>query len=144
MSTQSRGPKKLVIGLIILVAIAIVVTIAFSSDFSFLGQQKYSTVTVGGRIIGKAFTEGNAVGNVTTLFFEPTNDSSQRRGLPAGIKADGTYSITLTNGMNYTVYMYVVDPNNDEDTGICQGQTIFLNNLHQASYFFDITPVNCA
>jgi hypothetical protein len=98
---------------------------------------------VGGRIIGKAFTEGNAVGNVTTVFFGETNNPSAK-GLSAAIKADGTYSITLTNRMNYTVYMYVVDPNNAGDTGICQGQTISLNDPHQASYVFDIIPVNCA
>jgi hypothetical protein len=143
MSAQSQGPKKVVIGLVVLVAIAIVATIGLSGDFSLSGQQNYSTAAVGGRIIGKAFTEGNAVGNVTTVFFGQTNNASAK-GLPAAIKADGTYSITLANGMNYTVYMYVVDPNNDEDTGICQGQTVSLNNLRQASYVFDFIPVNCA
>jgi len=133
-----------VIALIVLVAAAaIFAATTLSGNFGLSGQQSYSTATVGGKIIGKAFTEGNAVGNVTTIFFGPTNNPSEK-GLPAGIKADGTYLITLTNGMNYTVYMYVVDPNNDEDTGICQGQTISLNNLHQASYVFDISPVNCA
>lgn len=126
-----------------MVAVAIVATIALSGGVSLSGQRTYSTATVGGKIIGKAFTEGNAIGNVTTIFFGATNNSTGK-GLPAGIKADGTYAITLTNGMNYTVYMYVVDPNNDEDTGICQGQTVSLNNLHQASYVFDMIPVNCA
>src|SRR5438445_3100725 len=133
MSAQSRRSKRLVIALIVLAAAAIFAATTLSGNFGLSGQQSYSTATVGGKIIGKAFTEGNAVGNVTALFFGPTNNSSQAKGLPADIKAGGAYSITLTNGMNYAVYMYVVDPNNDEDTGICQGQTISLNNLHQAS-----------
>jgi hypothetical protein len=131
------------LALIALVAVAILATATLSGNFRLLGQQTYSTAKVGGRIIGKAFTAGNAIGTVTTIFFRPANNSTAK-GLPASIDADGTYSITLTNGKNYTVHMYVVDPNNDEDTGICQGQTVFLNNLHQASYSFDITPVNCA
>ncbi len=142
MPTKSRGSKKLVIALIVLVAAAIFAATTLSGNFG-LGQQTYSTATVGGKIIGKAFTEGNAVGNVTNIFFGPTNNQS-RAGFPADVMAGGVYAVTLTNGMNYTVYMYVVDPNNDEDTGICQGQTISLNNLHQASYVFDISPVNCA
>jgi hypothetical protein len=40
--------------------------------------------------------------------------------------------------------MYVINPNNDEDTAVCQGQTVFLTNIHQATYVFDIFPVNCA
>ena len=144
MSIQLRESKKIVIALVVLVATAILATAALSGNFGLFGQQTYPTATVGGRIIGKAFTEGNAVGSVTAVFFESTNNPPQAKGLPASIKADGTFSITLTNGMNYTVYMYVVDPNNDEDTGICQGQTVSLNNLYQASYVFDVTPVNCA
>jgi len=143
MLSQSLRPKKFVIALVALVAVLIVATGALSGNLNLTGQQTYPTATVGGRIIGKAFTEGNAVGNVTSIFFGAVNNTAQGKGLPADIKADGTFSIRLTNGMNYTVYMYVVDPNNDEDTGICQGQEVFLNNLHQSSYFFKITPVNC-
>ncbi len=141
MMSKLRGSKNSAIALSALVVIVIAAA-ALSGHFGVSGQQTYSTANVSGKVIGKAYTQGNAVGNVTTIFFGPTNDSSQK-GLPANIKSDGSYSITLTNGMNYTVYMYVINPNNDEDTGICQGQTIFMNNIHQASYVFDITPVNC-
>jgi hypothetical protein len=137
-------PKKVVIALVVLAATAVLATTILAGNFDLSAQQTYSTATVGGKIIGKAFTEGKAVGNVTTLFFKPANSPPQAKGLPADIKAGGIYSITLTNGMNYTVYMYVVDPNNDEDTGICRGQPISLNNSHQASYVLDIRPVNCA
>jgi hypothetical protein len=141
--SRPRGSKSLFIALLALVAIAIVAAAGLSGNFSLSGQQTYPTATVSGRVIGKAFTEGNAVGNVTTIFFGPTNNSSQK-GLPANIKSDGSYSIILSNGMNYTVYMYVINPNNDEDTAVCQGQTVFLTNIHQATYVFDIFPVNCA
>ena len=141
--SKLRGSRNILIALLALVAVAIVAAAAFSGNFSLLGPQTYPTATVSGRVIGKAFTEGNAVGNVTTIFFGPTNNSSQK-GQPADIKSDGSYSIALRNGMNYTVYLYVINPNNDEDTAICQGQTVFLDDIHQASYAFDITPVNCA
>jgi hypothetical protein len=136
-------PKRVVIALVVLAATAVLTTTTLSGNFGLSGQQTYPTASVGGKIIGKAFTEGKAVGNVTTLFFKPANSPPQAKGLPADIKDGGTYSITLTNGMNYTVYMYVLDPNNDEDTGICQGQLISLNNPHQASYVLDIRPVSC-
>ncbi len=144
MSGQPRVSKKLVIPALALLAVAIVAISAISGNLNLLGQQIYPNAMVRGTIIGKAFTEGKVVGNVTAVFFRPANTPSEGRGLPADVKIDRTYSIRLTNGMNYTVYLYVVNPNYDEDTGICQGQEISLSNLHQASYVFDITPVNCA
>jgi len=144
MSLGQLGRKKFVVALVALLVAAVVATAALSGDLNLTGQQTYPTATVGGRIVGKAFTEGNAVGNVTGIFFGAMSNSTQGKGSPADVKGDGTYSIRLTNGMNYSVYIYVVDPNNDEDTGICQGQELFLNNLHQSAYGFDITPVNCA
>jgi hypothetical protein len=142
MPAQSWRPKKLAIALLALLAVAILTAVSLSGNLNILGQPTNSTVTVSGKIIGRAFTEGNAVGNVTAMFFGPTTGHSQGN-VPAIVKSDGTYSIRLTNGMNYTIFMNVVDPNNNADTGVCQGQTVSLNDLQKASYTFDITPVNC-
>src|SRR5467141_991815 len=131
MPAQSWRPKKLAIALLALLAIAVLTAVSLSGNFNILGQPAYSTVTVSGKIIGRAFTEGNAVGNVTAMFFGPTTGHSQGSVL-AMVKSDGTYSIRLTNGMNYTIFMNVVDPNNNADTGVCQGQTVSLDDLQKA------------
>lgn len=143
MLTQSRRSRKIVIALIALISVAIVAAVALSGNFNLSGQKKYSTATVSGRVTGQAFTEGNAVGNVTAIYFGLDSGQSQGNQLPAKIKSDGSYSITLTNGLNYTALISVVDPNNNADTGVCQSQPFSLNDLHAASYVFDITPYSC-
>lgn len=142
MLTELRRSRKMAIAFIAVVAVAIVAAAALSGSFNFSGQKKYSTATVSGKVIGQAFTEGNAVGNVTAIYFG-LNGQSQANQLPAKIKPDGSYSITLTNGMNYTALISVVDPNNNADTGVCQSQPVSLNDLHAASYVFNLTPYSC-
>ncbi|MDA4118056.1 MAG: hypothetical protein OK455_06905 [Thaumarchaeota archaeon] len=142
MSTQARRSKEIVIASLAVVAIA-VLAVALLGNFGHPPQQTFSKATLSGKITGKVYTPGNAVGNVTALLFRPVNNSTQLKGLPANLDANGSYSITLTNGINYKVSMYVVDPTNDEDTGFCQGQTVVLNDLHVAAYSFDITPFGC-
>ena len=142
MPTQTRRSGKAVLALVALVAIVVVAAVALSGNF-MSGQKTYPTVAVSGRIDGQVFTEGNAVGSVTAMYFGKVGGQSPGGELPADIKPDGTYSIRLTNGMNYTVLLNVVDPSNSADTGVCQGQPVSLNNLHEGTYVVDIIPFNC-
>ncbi len=130
--------------IVVVIVVAALAIAALSGRLNFSSQTTYPAATVSGKITGNAFTEGNALGNVTAMYFQPSSGGqSQGNGFPAVIKGDGTYSIKLTNGMNYTVFMNVVNPDNNSDTGLCQGQTVALNSPQKASYVFDMTPVNC-
>jgi anti-sigma-K factor RskA len=143
MRARSGRPRSVVLALVALLAVAIVAGVALSAGYNLSGKKTYATATVSGKIVGQVFTEGNAVGVVTAMSFQSTSSQSKVNQFDANVKTDGTYSITLTNGMNYTVVISVVDPNNNADTGVCQAQPVSLNNTSVASYAIDITPFNC-
>ena len=129
--------------LLAVVAVGIIAVAALTGNLNLFGQKTYPMATVSGKITGQAFTEGGALGVATSILLEPVGAQSQAKGFSGDVKADGSYSITVTNGINYTVFISVTDPNNNSDTGLCQGQTVVLNSPQNASYVFDMTPVNC-
>jgi hypothetical protein len=143
MTTASGRRRTLLFALVALLAVVVISAVAVSGNFFLPHQPTYPTATVEGKVVGKAYTAEHAVGTVINLFFLSTSNQSQGKGIPATLNPDGTYSVSLKNGMNYTVYMYVIDPNNDEDSGVCQAQTVSLRNLNEPTYMVDVNPVNC-
>jgi hypothetical protein len=87
VSSQARRSKEIVIASLAVVVIA-VLAVALLGDSGHPPQQTFSKATLSGKITGKVYTPGNAVGNVTALLFRPVNNSTQLKGLPANLDAN--------------------------------------------------------